>query len=296
MSTSIAHPKEDPAVNIRLRRLNSATSSNYTNDTTLPPYPSTTSLVTNPFLSPDDDASSITSAFPITSSVFQPTHSFQIQAEGKKAISFPLPPKQLSTTIYSIPLNTNFLDTTPAAPTYISIRPERKSGSCTLVRGGDESETAIASTTYTFGPGKPPRVWLSSEDAGEDEEFEIVSKSLFSRAVAFTTANHGDFQWRYASKKEKRNFSNPAPNNLLLLERGKEKTVIARLIRSDETRTEGSKASCAGNGGLLEMCVGGEREGLVVIVTCLVMLKKEIDRLRGIQIAVMTSGGGGGGG
>jgi len=42
----------------------------------------------------------------------------------------------------------------------------------------------------------------------------------------------------------------------------------------------------------------GEMEVLVdevtVVVTCLVMLKKEIDRLRGAQIAVMSAGASGG--
>jgi len=44
------------------------------------------------------------------------------------------------------------------------------------------------------------------------------------------------------------------------------------------------------------MCLGGDIEGetgqlvdeVTVVVTCLVMLKKEIDRLRAIQIMIMS--------
>ena len=124
----------------------------------------------------------------------------------------------------------------------------------------------------------------------------MISKSLFHRTVTFTLQNSQTFEWRYASSKEKRRFSSPPPNNLLLLEKmgakGEEKVVVARLVRSDETRTEGSKGSCAGNGGLLEMvCEEGEVGIEMVIVTCLVMLKKEIDRLRAVQIGVMSGAG-----
>lgn len=114
------------------------------------------------------------------------------------------------------------------------------------------------------------------------------------------------------------------PDNLLVLEKvfkevdakGREKEVrrvrVAQLIRNEETRTPGSRGASAGNGGRLECClervVGGvvgegvdgegEKEVLVdevtVVVTCLVMLKKEVDRLRGAQIAVMSAGASGG--
>lgn len=131
-------------------------------------------------------------------------------------------------------------------------------------------------------------------------------------------------------------LGSPVPYNVMVLEKivprpgtgkdGKEveeRICVARLVRSDETRTPGSRSSSAGNGGVLEMCLSppawshvgsggdgidvdfkvglnGNREGeelideVTVLTTCLVMLKKEIDRLRGIQILVLSGGIGGG--
>jgi hypothetical protein len=75
---------------------------------------------------------------------------------------------------------------------------------------------------------------------------------------------------------------------------------VARLIRGEESRTPGTKKWYAGNGGRLEMCLRHSEaraeedtedrwdEGLtevVVVVTALVMLKKEIDRMRSRKMA-----------
>jgi hypothetical protein len=87
-------------------------------------------------------------------------------------------------------------------------------------------------------------------------------------------------------------------DNLLILERvmGDERRQVARLVRGEETRTPGTKKSNAGNGGRLELALEGEWSSgdavkgggsgiseAVVVVTVLVMLKKEIDRMRGWQ-------------
>ena len=284
----------------------------------------------------------------------------------------------------------------------MSIRPERRSGSCFLVDAEDEERKKIASTKYRFGPGKPPVVRIGGDELGEvfaesDEEdavengcqsdtrikgsklshvddhgkksdekitthvaplddtattassstpsncgnsnnssvveFPLTSRRLLGRTIAFTSPKYGSFEWRYCSRKEKSSFLCPAnatsspshttaktkPDNLLVLEKiskqvdakGKERETgrvrVAQLVRSDETRTPGSRGGSAGNGGRLECCLerivlDGEEEGLMevlvdevtVVITCLVMLKKEIDRLRGAQIAVMSAGASGG--
>lgn len=89
--------------------------------------------------------------------------------------------------------------------------------------------------------------------------------------------------------------------SLLLLERvegegkGEVRTLVARFVRGEETRTPGTKASHAGNGGRLEMALERGGEDLfaggvgeeVVVATVLVMLKKEVDRRRGAQIAMI---------
>lgn len=132
----------------------------------------------------------------------------------------------------------------------------------------------------------------------EPEEFEITGKSLFSFTVEFTSPHFGSYVWRYAGRKEKKNFKHPSvkgkPNRLLVLERkgeGKERVQVARMIRNDETRTPGT-SDCEGNGGRLEIIFGGANEEAfeaLVISTCLAMLKKEIDRLRAGQMAFVAS-------
>lgn len=129
--------------------------------------------------------------------------------------------------------------------------------------------------------------------------FHMVGKSLLTRAVCFESKRWGKFEWRYCGKKERGTVGEKI-NNVLVLEKivDEKRVRVAQLIRSEETRTPGTKSSYAGNGGRLEMCVGGE-EGLLVdevtvVATCLVMMKKEIDRLRTVQIMVMSGAAGGG--
>jgi hypothetical protein len=128
----------------------------------------------------------------------------------------------------------------------------------------------------------------------------MTGKSLLGRAVVFESSRWGKFEWRYAGKKERKAWSSDGMtdvNNLLVLEKvgnkgGEERIRVAQLVRSEAVRTTGSRASSAGNGGRLEMCLSGEMGELVdevtVVVTCLVMLKKEIDRLRACQIAMLS--------
>lgn len=77
-------------------------------------------------------------------------------------------------------------------------------------------------------------------------------------------------------------------HTLLILQRHKEgvleKHVVARLVR-DRVADEdgGTNATDAGRGGRLELRIG-EEEGMkvevLVVMSCLVMLKKEMDRRR----------------
>lgn len=122
------------------------------------------------------------------------------------------------------------------------------------------------------------------------------------------------YEWRYGKKAEKLQVQRERGEDchcLLLLERidgeGKKakRTLLARFVRGEETRTPGTKKSHAGNGGRLEMALERDKtdafaglitvddgpvdesglEESIVVATLMVMLKKEIDRLRGGQIA-----------
>ena len=154
-----------------------------------------------------------------------------------------------------------------------------------------------------FGPGRNPTVKIGRDDEDDADVFEIVGKSLFSRATYFESRKWGRFEWRYARKVERQALAAATDDeeayNLLVLEKievgagGKEERIrVAQLVRGKETRTPGTKVCYAGNGGRLEMCLrrDGEKvlvDEVTVVVTCLVMLKKEIDRLRAIQTAVI---------
>ena len=67
---------------------------------------------------------------------------------------------------------------------------------------------------------------------------------------------------------------------------------IAQLVRTEGTRMEGSNRCSAGNGGLLlideEACEKVVDEALV-IASCLVMLKKEVDRRRCMRAFVLSA-------
>lgn len=84
------------------------------------------------------------------------------------------------------------------------------------------------------------------------------------------------------------------------------RTTVAQLIRGDGTRAAGSSASDAGNGGRLvvdlslwdgegESKLDREMAGVMVVTTCLVMLKREVDRRRAQQAAIIAGAVSGGG-
>lgn len=156
------------------------------------------------------------------------------------------------------------------------------------------------------------------------DDFPLTPLGLLTRALGFRT-RLGTFEWRYASRKERHALaekSGEEVSSLLVLERvvrvatalnqssgggggggkkGEEKvrTTVAHFLRGPGYRTSGSGASTAGNGGRLVMDLGmweaeegdkGEREmaRVLVVATCLTMLKKEVDRRRAQQIAVIA--------
>jgi hypothetical protein len=213
---------------------------------------------------------------------FLPTSSLQIQTAGKALFRLPSPLKELTIPIFS---------TETGRPIYLSVREKRSSGNCRLIDAESEDEHVLASTIYHWGPGKNPIVRIGEGESAE--EFEIISKSMLSRSVVFS-CRWGTFEWRYAGRKEK----DEGVNTLLVLERvdneeGRQRVRVAQLIRGEETRSPGSTSSSAGNGGRLEMCLddgeGKLVDELTVVSTCLVMLKKEVDRRRAMQVVMISA-------
>ncbi|KAJ4299811.1 hypothetical protein N0V90_005057 [Kalmusia sp. IMI 367209] len=205
---------------------------------------------------------------------FTPTKSFHISAKGIAVLRLPTPPSELVTTI-------NNFDGSIA---YRSTRDRRSSGNCVLADADGHQRIA---TSYFFGPGRDPILTRLDTGSGEDEIIKTVSKWT-SRSQKFLLPDGRTFEWGY---KAERGFGgqNKKGTALLLTMSGRR---LAALVRNDETRTPGSKSCSAGNGG--ELVLGedvGGKEGIneeLVIASCLLMLKKEIDRRRAVQLMIIS--------
>ncbi|KAF9732599.1 hypothetical protein PMIN01_09457 [Paraphaeosphaeria minitans] len=150
-----------------------------------------------------------------------------------------------------------------------------------------KSHPSIA-TQYFFRPGQRPRAPTLDAGEGEDNIIKTVSKWT-SRAQKFLLHDDRTFEWEYEKEKGSRE-QGKKDTSLVLTMNGRR---IAALIRSEETRTLGSKSCSAGNGG--ELVLGheaGGKEGIseeLVITTVLLMLKKEIDRRRTVQFMMIAA-------
>jgi hypothetical protein len=253
---------------------------------------------------------------------FHPTLSYQIETKGHPLIALPRPPKPVPMPVYAVTPSGE-----PAEKIYECIRPTRGSGSCLLYHVPTSTEVPVCTTTYRFGPGRPPKIRLldpinpgpgSSLDTNTDvglasgeEEFEIVGRGCATRAVSIRT-HLGTFQWRYANKAERKAAG---ADSLVVMERittvahqggraEEQYRRVAQLVRNSDYRSSGTGRSTAGNGGRLMMDLrewssgDGKDEArqleIIVVASCIAMLKKEIDRRRLHQAMVIAGGAGGG--
>ncbi|KAL6855196.1 hypothetical protein ACO1O0_006334 [Amphichorda felina] len=241
---------------------------------------------------------------------FHPTLTYQVENNGQPIIALPMPPRPCPIPIHAVTPTGEIAD-----KVYESVRPARNSGNSILYHISASTEAPVCATTYRFGPGRPPRIRLLGPDADvgcSDEEFEVVGRGRTTRAVSVRT-HLGTFQWRYANKAERKAAG---ADSLLVLERvttvaragtsssisssktEEQRRRVAQLVRSDEFRTAGTGRSTAGNGGRLMMdlrewaegdCKGEARQMEVfVVASCIVMLKKEVDRRRLHQAIVIA--------
>lgn len=256
---------------------------------------------------------------------FAPTTQLQIETPGKSWFSLPGPPRPAPVPVFALRPDGRPLP--PRRPLYLSLRPARRSGSCVLVRADDETETPLVATTYRFGVGRPPQIRLLGQ--GDEEVYELARRRLLSRAQRVEVPGLGVFEWRYAGARERRAEGRGA-DSLLVMERVVEeeapsttakpqqqgqspsssssssphththtRTRIAQLVRSADLRTPGTSRTAAGNGGRLMLDLRAvedekarERVQLLAVATALVMLKKEVDRRRMQQVAMMSGGAG----
>ncbi|ORY17289.1 hypothetical protein BCR34DRAFT_555816 [Clohesyomyces aquaticus] len=223
------------------------------------------------------DSVSVTSSITLApDDSFHPVKSLRIDAKGTPVLRLPLPLKELETGIYN----------QDGSLAYLSARERRSSGNCVL-SNADGKQTI--STTYFFGPGRDPVLHLLGHGL-EAKEVDIKTASKWtSRSQKFVLPDGRTFDWEY---KRAKGFGDGGKKGaaLVLSMQGKK---IAILVRNSETRTEGSKSCSAGNGG--ELVLGehvGQLDGLsedVVVATCLLMLKKEVDRRRTVQFMMISA-------
>lgn len=209
---------------------------------------------------------------------FRPGRSLRIQTHGIGLVRLPVPSGELEIPIYNV----------DGSVAYVSKRRKRYSGDAVL---SHPKLGEIVSTSYFFGPNNDPVIELLQAPDPEATAIK-VSGRWTSRSTNFVTPLGRAFEWSYAKQKD----AHGKKISLLVLKRtdsdvGKKGKVIAQLVRSDETRTPGSFRSSAGNGGELlldrDACEVVD-EGLIV-ATCLLMLKREIDRRRMLQMAALVA-------
>jgi hypothetical protein len=151
---------------------------------------------------------------------------------------------------------------------------------------------------------------LSEESFAHEEEFEVLGRGCTTRAQTIRT-HLGTFVWRYASRAER---CAQGADSLLVLDKvtavaideGSGRTRqeerrrrVAQLVRNDELRSQHTSPRTAGNGGRLMIDARewvGEKGAVeqleaFVVASCLVMLKKEVDRRRAFQAMVVAGAG-----
>ncbi|KAL2265667.1 hypothetical protein VTJ83DRAFT_6767 [Remersonia thermophila] len=126
-----------------------------------------------------------------TATTFRPSVQLQIETQGKPWLSFPFDPRPDYIPIFSLcPDQPGHV-----APEFASIRPERGSGSCYLTPALEanpavDDEAApipvLATTTYRFGPGRPPIVRLFAPYSGSLSR-ETLADLLYGKGGKSTT-------------------------------------------------------------------------------------------------------------
>ncbi|EAL89023.1 hypothetical protein KXW98_007114 [Aspergillus fumigatus] len=208
---------------------------------------------------------------------FHPSRTLHIAAQGIAAFRLPFPSRELEIPIY---------DTADGTIAYVSTRSSICSGNAIL---SDPHRGDLVRTEYFFGPARDPVI--SIIDASKNQSLPIkISSRWTSRATSFNTPDGWTLEWSYTKRED----SNGQKENVIVLQLKDVKSkkhgkVLAQLLRGSETRTAGSSRCHAGNGG--DLLIDEEAEKFVeeplLVATCLLMLKREIDRRRAMQFMMV---------
>jgi len=217
---------------------------------------------------------------------FNPSKTLHVNAHGIGIMRLPAPSSELEIPIQNA----------DGSIAYMSTRERKRSGNSVL---SAPNRGDLVASFYRFGPGRDPRLVMLQEP--EERNEVTVSGKWTSRGQSFKyTGAPIAFEWRY--RRETRDMlvggiKKPKKITLLNLEvhgAGKKDIMrVAQLVRDDETRTLGTKSSSAGNGGeLLIDEINAQRLGIpeeLIVSSLIMMLKKEIDRRRTIQMMVIAA-------
>lgn len=228
---------------------------------------------------------------------FRPGRSLHIDARGigpfRMPIPIPVPDLQMEIPVFD--------RTNEDRLAYVSRRSKLHSGDAILSDALTGKE--LVATKYFFGPGKDPILHVSpGETCGENKDIAAgykvqLSSKWTSRTMSFTmSACHktpeSRYQWAYGKRRDP--DTGTRANLITLCQQPENSTdsggkIIAEFARSTVTRSAGSSRATAGNGGLLviDRDAGEYLDEEVVVATCLVMLKRETDRRRVFQMAVV---------
>ena len=223
-------------------------------------------------------ASSTTAVSAAENPQFIAGKSLIINTRGIPVLRLPLPPSELEVGIYNADGSLAFQST----------REKRWSGSCVL---SDTSRNNLISTTYFWGPSRDPILQLLGPGADPNANMIKTVSKWTSRSQKFVMPDGRIFEWTYKQER----LAGGKKATLLVLHRrdgsAKNGKRIAQLMRDDDTRSSGSSKCSAGNGGELVLSQdAAEATGEAVIVaTCMLMLKKEIDRRRTVQMMMISA-------
>ncbi|OAL74291.1 hypothetical protein A7D00_2324 [Trichophyton violaceum] len=214
---------------------------------------------------------------------FTPGRSLYINSRGIGVIRFPTPSSELEIAIHN----------QDGSLAYVSTRDKRCSGDAVL---SSPKLGNLLRTTYFFGPGRHPVLRqlyptpFNGDSPDTNKDITVAGKFI-SRSTDFEMPDGSKFEWRYV----RLGYDGGGRSKLLVLEKiecegdGSRKRV-AQLLRTKETIPQGSSKHRAGCGGelVLEQDAHLDIDEAVIVGTCLLMLKREVDRRRAIQMMVMT--------
>jgi len=227
-------------------------------------------------LASEKDSDVVSTTTTLAPTAFTSSKIFSIHSRGIPVLRLPVPSYELEIPITDAAGNV----------VYVSTRAKRRSGNA-ILSAPDKGD--LVASTYRFGPGKPPTMTLLTEKEGRQN---VTTQGKWtSRQQEFRLESGEVFGWRYVREKR-----GEKKMTLLVCEAGGRR--IAQLVRDEETRTEGTGRCTAGNGGEVQVDEEGMMgQGLkeeIILASCIMMLKKEQDRRRGMQFAMMAGAASGG--